>query len=44
MIETFFINLLRGTGLRGLTGITTHAGKLIRPLMFASRKDISDTP
>ena len=39
-IETFFINLLRGTGLRGLTGITTHAGKLIRPLMFASRKDI----
>ena len=39
-IETFFINLLRGTGLRGLTGITTHAGKLIRQLMFASRKDI----
>lgn len=31
---------MRGTGLRGLTGITTHAGKLIRPLMFASRKDI----
>ena len=41
-IETFFINLLRGTGLRGLTGITTHAGKLIRPLMFASRKDIRE--
>lgn len=39
-IETFFINLLRGTGLRGLTGITTHTGKLIRPLMFAARKDI----
>lgn len=39
-IETFFINLLRGTGLRGLTGISTHVGKLIRPLMFASRKDI----
>ncbi len=43
-IETFFINLLRGTGLRGLTGITTHAGKLIRPLLFASRKDISSMP
>ncbi len=39
-IETFFINLLRGTGLRGLTGISTHIGKIIRPLMFASRKEI----
>ncbi|MFI3283398.1 MAG: tRNA lysidine(34) synthetase TilS [Rikenellaceae bacterium] len=39
-IETFFINLLRGTGLRGLTGINIHIGKVVRPLMFASRKDI----
>ena len=39
-IETFFINLLRGTGLRGLTGISTQVGKIIRPLLFASRKDI----
>ena len=39
-IETFFINLLRGTGLRGLTGISTQVGKIIRPLMFASRKEI----
>ena len=39
-IETFFINLLRGTGLRGLTGISTQVGKVIRPLMFASRKEI----
>lgn len=39
-IETFFINLLRGTGLRGLTGIGTQVGHLIRPLMFASRKEI----
>lgn len=39
-VETFFINLLRGTGLRGLTGISTHVGKVIRPLMFASRKEI----
>ncbi len=39
-IETFFINLLRGTGLRGLTGISTHNGRVIRPLMFASRKEI----
>lgn len=39
-IETFFINLLRGTGLKGLTGISTHIGKVIRPLIFASRKEI----
>lgn len=39
-IETFFINLLRGTGLRGLTGISTQVGKIVRPLLFASRKEI----
>ena len=39
-IETFFINLLRGTGLRGLTGISVQNGRVIRPLMFASRKEI----
>lgn len=41
-IETFFINMLRGTGLRGLTGITTQAGRVVRPMMFATRKDIHD--
>ena len=39
-IETFFINLLRGTGLRGLTGISTQVGRIVRPLTFASRKEI----
>lgn len=41
-IETFFINLLRGTGLRGLTGISTQIGHIVRPMMFATRKDIHD--
>lgn len=41
-IETFFINMLRGTGLRGLTGITNHVGRIVRPLMFTNRKDIHD--
>ena len=41
-IETFFINMLRGTGLRGLTGISMVNGRVIRPLLFASRKDILD--
>lgn len=39
-IETFFINLLRGTGLRGLTGITRLRGNIVRPLLFAERKEI----
>lgn len=38
--ETFFINLLRGTGLRGLTGINSVNGKIVRPLLFASREQI----
>lgn len=41
-IETFFINLFRGTGLRGLTGISNLRGKIVRPLLFSSRKDILD--
>lgn len=39
-IETFFLNLMRGTGIQGLTGIKPIAGKIIRPLLFASRKQI----
>ena len=41
-IETFFINLIRGTGLRGLTGINAINGKLVRPLLFATRREILD--
>ena len=40
-IETFFHQpALRGTGLRGLTGISTRMGRVVRPLMFASRREI----
>ena len=39
-IETFFINLFRGTGISGLHGIKPKQAKLIRPLLFASRSDI----
>ena len=39
-VETFFINLLRGTGLRGLTGISPQVGRIVRPLLFATRKEI----
>ena len=41
-VETFFINLVRGTGLRGLTGISVVNGRLIRPLLFAQRREILD--
>lgn len=38
--ETFFVNLSRGTGLSGLTGIKPKIGNVVRPLLFASRADI----
>ncbi len=42
VLETFFINLSRGTGIRGLSGIPSKAGKIVRPLLFASREEIID--
>jgi tRNA(Ile)-lysidine synthase len=39
-IETFFINLIRGTGIQGLTGIKSKSGRIIRPILFASREQI----
>lgn len=40
IIETFFVNLSRGTGIKGLTGIKPKTAHIIRPLLFASREDI----
>ena len=40
-VETFLINLMRGTGLNGLTGMKQHAGEVIRPLLFATRAEIT---
>ena len=42
VIETFFINLLRGTGISGLRSIVPKQGKIIRPLLFTTRKEILD--
>jgi len=39
-IETYFINQLRGTGIAGLHGLLPKNGKLIHPLLFATREDI----
>ena len=39
-IETLLINLTRGTGIAGLIGMKPSAGKIIRPLLFATRNEI----
>ena len=41
-LETFFINLSRGTGLNGLTGIPKKNQKVVRPLLNFSREEIVD--
>ncbi len=41
-IETFFINLLRGSGLNGLKGIMPKQNNTVRPLLFAKRSEIED--
>ncbi len=40
--ETFFINLLRGTGLKGLTGIPAMRDKILRPILCFTRAEISE--
>jgi tRNA(Ile)-lysidine synthase len=39
-LETFLINLSRGSGLKGLTGIPEKRGYVLRPLLPFSREDI----
>lgn len=39
-IETLLLNLIRGTGIKGLTGIKPRNGQVIRPLLCVSKADI----
>ena len=41
-IETFFINIINGTGLKGLRAIQNKNNFIVRPLMFASRDQIEE--
>jgi tRNA(Ile)-lysidine synthase len=41
-VETVILNLVRGTGLRGLTGIQPRNGSILRPLLCVSRAEIED--
>lgn len=40
-VETFLLNLLRGTGINGLRGIRARNGHVVRPLLCLSRTDIT---
>lgn len=42
LIETFFLNLSRKTGIKGITGIKEKSGNVIRPLLFAARSEIEN--
>ena len=39
-VETFFLNLLRGTGVKGLSGMQRLNGNIWRPLLGVSRNDL----
>ncbi len=41
-VETFFINVLRGTGIQGLSGIPKKNGNIIRPLIGFTRREIAE--
>ena len=39
-VETVLMNLIRGTGIRGMSGIRPRNGFIVRPLLCVSREDI----
>lgn len=41
-VETFLINMTRGSGIKGLSGIPIRNGAIVRPLLNVSRKEITD--
>lgn len=41
-VETVLINLIRGTGISGLTGIAPLNGTIIRPILSLSREDVEE--
>lgn len=41
-VETVIMNFFRGTGIKGLRGILPKQQQIVRPLLFAKRKDIEE--
>ena len=39
-VETVLLNLVRGTGIKGLEGIPSRNGKIVRPLLAVTRQEI----
>lgn len=39
-VETLLLNLIRGTGIRGLRGMLPRNGNIVRPLLCVSREEI----
>jgi len=42
-VETVLMNLIRGTGIHGLTGIAAQNGHIVRPLLCVFRNEIEET-
>ena len=40
--ETVLLNLMRGTGLKGLCGVPPVRGNIIRPLIFCTREEVEE--
>ncbi len=41
-IETVMMNFFRGTGIRGMRGIQPRQNNIVRPLLFAQRKELQE--
>lgn len=41
-VETVIMNMLRGTGIKGLTGIDAKVGYIIRPFLCVTRHEVED--
>ncbi|MGN0213772.1 MAG: tRNA lysidine(34) synthetase TilS [Muribaculaceae bacterium] len=42
VVETFFLNALRGSGVSGLASIKPRNGHIVRPMLDVSRADVED--
>ncbi len=41
-IETALLNIVKGTGISGITGVPAKRGNIIRPLLFATKEEIRE--
>lgn len=41
-VETVLMNMLRGSGIKGLTGISPKNGHIVRPLLCVSREEVEN--